>query len=81
MALDFQQVHEQVKKLGEKAPQREQYLQNLREQARKSLGQSARQWTSLQQRVELAVKYDPNLRCALPRFPSKSEPETLDQGF
>ena len=79
MALDFQQVHEQVIQLGEKAPQREQHLRNLREQARQSLAQYARQWMVLRQRVETAVKQDANLRCALPLVSTSSEPEPLDQ--
>ena len=81
MAIDFQQVHEQVKQLGEKAPQREQRLQALREGARHSLVYYARQWGPLRERVELAVKYDPNLRCALPYQLKTSKPEALDQNF
>ncbi len=81
MALDFQQVHQQVKQLGENAPQREQRRQALREGARQSLAFYARQWAALRERVELAVKHDPNLRCALPCQLTTSEPEALDQGF
>ena len=67
MPLDFQQVHRQVKKLGETAVQREQRLQSLRELARDLLSNLAKDIDRLNQKVQLVARlHDPTLRCALP---------------
>ena len=67
MALDFQQVRQQVKALGEKAPLRQQRLQGLRELARQLLSNNAQDLERLRQKVQsVARSYDPTLRCALP---------------
>lgn len=67
MALDFQQVREQVQQLGEQAPQHEQRLAELRQQARDLLDSHAEDLEALIQKVSLVVSsYDPSLRCALP---------------
>jgi len=67
MALDYQQVREQVKRLGENAPLRERHLNDLRKQAKDWLEQSAADLDGLRYKVQLvAHNYDPSLRCALP---------------
>jgi hypothetical protein len=67
MALDFQQVREQVKILGENAPLRARELQALRERAREILLSNAQDLERLTRKVQMiAHDYDPNLRCALP---------------
>jgi hypothetical protein len=67
MAIDFRQVHDQVRQLGENAPLREQRRRNVRELARKLLKEHAADLAVLQEKVQSAVQaYDPTLRCALP---------------
>lgn len=67
MALDFQQVRQQVLQLGERARLREQRLEDLREQARRLLEQYSNDLSTVRQKVELiAGGYDPSLRCAMP---------------
>lgn len=67
MALDFQQVHEQVQQLGEQAPQREQRLNELRQQAHELLERYAGDLDALRDRVAMIVRsHDPSLRCAVP---------------
>lgn len=67
MALDFQQVHEQVQQLGEQAPQREQRLNELRQQAHELLERYAGDLDALRERVAMIVRsHDPSLRCAVP---------------
>ncbi len=67
MSLDFQQIHEQVRQLGENAPGRERRLQVLRQQACALLTANAHEVEALRQKVERIVRsVDPSLRCALP---------------
>src|SRR3972149_389659 len=67
MALDFQQIREQVRQLGENAPLREQRLKELRQQACMLLESNAHQIEDLRQKVQDVVRsHDPSLRCALP---------------
>ena len=67
MSLDFQQIREQVRQLGEEAPRREQRLRELRQQAGDLLSHYAHDLEKLQQKVEEVVRHhDPSLRCALP---------------
>ncbi len=67
MSLDFQQVHEQVRKLGDNAIIREQRLKSLRQKAQDLLKEHAQDLDGLCDRIELVVKnYDSTLRCALP---------------
>jgi len=68
MSLDFHQVHQQVRQLGENAPLRQRKLQALRERASRLLSANAEQQEHLRRKVaELVEGYDPNLRCALPQ--------------
>jgi hypothetical protein len=67
MSLDFQQVREQVKKLGEGAQRQESHLRNLREIAGKLLESNAGNLVELRQKVEEVVRsVDASLRCAVP---------------
>lgn len=76
MALDFQQVRKQVTELGENAPQREQRLQDLRDQACDLLKSNANAVDALRQKVQALVQnVDASFRCGMP----VSEP--LDQSF
>jgi hypothetical protein len=83
MPLDFQQVHRQVKKLGETALLREQHLLALREQARDLLKGFSQDTERLRQKVKLTARlHDQTLRCALPaseqldaHFPETGMPE------
>jgi hypothetical protein len=80
MALDFQQVREQVKQLGENAHQSAQWRSDQRQKALKLLRQNASDQDRLYQKVKLvAHNYDANLRCALPVLQSpEQEAEPLD---
>lgn len=67
MSLDYQQVRQQVKKLGEGAPQRESRLQALRQQARDLLEAHANELDELREKVQVVVRsHDPSIRCAMP---------------
>jgi hypothetical protein len=67
MSLDFQQIREQVIRLGEKAPARQQDLQEKRQLARELLESHANELEFLRGKVQEVVRqYDPTLRCALP---------------
>lgn len=85
MALDFQQIREQVRQLGVNAPGREQRLQDLRQKAFELLQSNANQLEQLRQKVQLVARsFDPSLRCATPvhealdaRFPLPDLPERM----
>ncbi len=82
MSLDFQQVRQQVKTMGENAPERQRELKDRRELARQSLQDFAQSHSLLREKVELASRqYDPNLRCALPADASLGRKEALDAAF
>lgn len=66
MSIDFQQVQNQIKKLGEAAYQREQRLRMEREKAQALLESWSDDFDRLKKRVQQAQFYDPSLRCALP---------------
>ena len=67
MSLDFQQIREQVRQLGEEAPRREERLRELRQQACDLQSHYAHDLEKLRQKVEEVVRHhDPSLRCALP---------------
>ena len=85
MALDFQQINEQVREMGENAPAREHRLKELRKLARQQLKRDALELDRLRDKVRKTVQlYDPSLRCALPveepldsHFPQPEMPETV----
>lgn len=67
MALDFQQVRQQVIKMGENAPLRAQYLREKRDKALEILHKYAAELEALRSKVDAAISANPNLRCALPK--------------
>ncbi len=86
MALDFQQIRQQVTALGENAPLRQEELRNLGELARKLLNQHAINHEYLIDKVTRAARLVPNLRCATPTregltetlpLPAKPHPMTI----
>ena len=66
MALDFQQVRQQVIEMGEQARSREQHFRELREKALTALADNADKNQYLREKVEAARSFNANLRCALP---------------
>ena len=74
MSLDFQQVLEQVRQMGQNARQHAQRLQELRQHANDLLQHNARELARLRLKVENARKHDPSLRCALPLDDPSAEP-------
>jgi hypothetical protein len=67
MALDYQAVRNQVKRLGENASSRERELQERRDKAWHLFGSYAQDLEGLRKKVELVARsYEPNLRCAVP---------------
>jgi hypothetical protein len=82
MTLDYQQVREQIKKLGESAPQRAKHLRELRELALELLKNNAHDLEALRDKVQrIARNYDPNLRCARPAWGPGGVAEPLDGHF
>ena len=79
MAIDFQQVREQVKTLGEKAVERLSRLKELRERSLELLHNHAGNLEGLRERAhEIARLHDPNLRCAIPCAAEIGRSEPLD---
>ena len=79
MSLDFQQVREQVKKLGENAPRRAERLRDLRQQALDLLQSETLDLEWLRRRVKrVASEFDASLRCALPAIEAEQPAERLD---
>ena len=80
MALDFQQVREQVKQMGENASQSAQRKREQHQKALEILRNNASELERLHQKVKrVAHTYDANLRCALPVVqPAGRSPEPLD---
>jgi len=81
MSLDFQQVQDQVRQLGETALERQRDIEEKRELAKQLLKKFALQFDYLQQRVEQAAHSDPSLRCALPLSPTVAPPEPLNAAY
>jgi len=85
MSLDFLQVSQQVKKLGEQAVGRQQDLADRLLQAEASLESHAAEIEHLQNKVQQVVHhYDATLRCAVPveeglnsHFPLPSTPDQV----
>jgi hypothetical protein len=82
MAVDFQQVSEQIKKLGEQASQRARSLQELRDRALAKLRDEQQDLVALRHKAQRIVQqYDAGLRCALPLTPPDGPPARLDARF
>jgi hypothetical protein len=84
MALDYQQVREQVIQMGERAPQRAEYFRTLREKAHQTLEANADKNQFLLEKIQAALSHNPSLRCALPKeealnkvFPQPLVPEEI----
>lgn len=77
MALDFQQLRQQIQQLGEQAPQRQEKLNQLRTQAEKLLSQNALNQEYLRDKVFRAAHLVPNLRCAIPTSEAFTETSPL----
>lgn len=79
MSLDFQQVREQVRQLGERAQGLQKSLQEKRELAFAILKQYANEQQALRDKVQkVASQHDPALRCARPADPQAIRLEALD---
>ena len=82
MAVDFPQVREQVRKLGEGASEQAKILQSNRERARVLLELHAGNLEKLRDKIQwVAQEIDKNLRCALPVETVLRPPESLDGHF
>ncbi len=67
MSLDFQQVQQQVRQLGDAALRRSELLGQRMAEAKSLLEEHAQQIDALQAKVKRVVeKHDPSLRCAVP---------------
>lgn len=81
MSLDFQQIQEQVRQLGEGASGRERVLDERRALARQLLEQWADRLAQLAHKVEsVATTHDPSLRCARPAT-GQQPPQYLTGSF
>ena len=66
MALDFQQIRQQIKKLGEQAPQREEELRDLWATAQKLLTKNSLNLDYLRDKVQRAAALNSYFRSAVP---------------
>jgi len=67
VTLNFQEVHEQVAKMGEGMLSRAQQLRQAKEKALAVLGENADNLAALREKVlSVARHHDPSVRCALP---------------
>jgi hypothetical protein len=66
MSLNFQQVFDRIKEIGQGARARQQDLDARRRHARQLLEAWSKKTTELRDKVERARQADPGLRCALP---------------
>lgn len=66
MALDYQKLREEIRKLGERAPEKEKEAKELRKIAKGLLRQHAGNIDELRDKVQRAANLNQNLRCAVP---------------
>ena len=66
MAIDFQSVKKQIQKMGENAPARARQYEEKRQQAAELLEDNAQSQELLKERIDAALRFNPNLRSALP---------------
>jgi len=66
MALNFQQVFQKIREIGSGARLRQERLEEMRARAQGLLAAWADKTVELREKVERALRSDPNLRCALP---------------
>lgn len=82
MALDFQQVYEKVRDLGERFFVRSEQVQAARDEAKRLFARYSEDEAGVREKVRQVVRIDSNLRCAVPfketmnaRFPAPPLPE------
>ena len=66
MAIDFQQISEQIKAIGDSAQERKEMLEKRREIARTLFQAYADNLDRLREKLDAALKQDANIRCAVP---------------
>ena len=73
MALDFQQIRQQIIELGKNAPERQKEISQLRETARKLLTQNSMNQDYLREKLSRVVNLNSGFRCAIPTEEAFSE--------
>ncbi len=66
MPVNFWEIQQQIRQMGQQAPEREKALKERRQLALDLLKLNANRLEELKKRVELAAAANPNLRCAVP---------------
>lgn len=66
MALDYQKLREEIRKLGERAPEKDKEAKELRDEAKILLKDHASNIDELRDKVQRAANSNKNLRCAIP---------------
>ncbi len=66
MAVNFQQVYEKIREIGQKATARREHLQKAQQRALTLFQRHVERSEALRDKIERARKFDPNLRCAIP---------------
>lgn len=66
MPVNFQQIQQQIREMGQKAPQRQAEMERRLQQAQQLLEAFAGRPEELTQRVNQALEKNPGLRCAVP---------------
>ncbi len=86
MPVDYQQIQDQVRDMGQKTPERLALMRKKRSLGLDTLHEAAAQPDALSRRVETARSFNPGLRCAVPAHekldgvfltPEVPEPVTL----
>lgn len=82
MPIDFQQVYLRIKALRAEAQRHQEALRERRAQARQLLERFANQTAWLQERLQKALRGQPELRCAIPleNLTARYPPPPLPQG-
>lgn len=66
MALDFQQIHQQIKKLGQQAPDRWKELEAKRQETFDRFTEFAQQPDMLREKIQRVITLGGKFRCAVP---------------
>ena len=66
MAIDFQQIYERIKEIGQSVQERQETLEKRRTTAHDLLRKYSRDLDTLRRKVDDVFKEDANLRCAYP---------------
>ncbi|MFN3741618.1 MAG: DNA double-strand break repair nuclease NurA [Anaerolineales bacterium] len=83
MPIDFQQVYLQIKAIGSEAQRHQEALRERRAQARQLFERFADQTSWLQERLQKALRVQPDLRCAIPLEPlsTRYPPPKLEKTY